>query len=382
MTAPPCDRSPWDRHMAEAVAGIPRRQFRVLPNPPVVALVIRDGEVVGAGEHGRYGGDHAEAAALRSAAGRTRGATLVVTLEPCAHRGKKTPPCTQAILAAGIARVVYAAPDVNPLTSGLGPDLLREAGVEVVAGIRGAEARAAIRRYEDHLREDLPWTVSKWAMTLDGKISDVGRGPVRISGEAASSLVHDVRGSVDAVAVGVGTVLADDPLLVSREASPPRRAVRVVLDTRLRTPPASRVVRTAREHGTWIACGEGAPAESEGLLEAHGCRVLRVPEVEGRVDLVALFRVLRREGLRRILLEGGETVHAAAFAAGVSRQVMAFVAPSLLGGQRAPTPVGGAGLAVDGLPWRLEEARVEALGEDALLEGFVPVGAVRPAPRR
>jgi diaminohydroxyphosphoribosylaminopyrimidine deaminase/5-amino-6-(5-phosphoribosylamino)uracil reductase len=247
--------------------------------------------------------------------------------------------------------------------------------VDVVSGVREAEARAALWRYEAHLLEDVPWTIAKWAMTLDGKISDVGRGPVRISGEAATSLVHEVRGSVDAVAIGVGTVLADDPMLVSRDAVPVRRAVRVVLDTRLRTPQDCRLVRSAREHGTWIACGEGAPAEAEGRLEARGCRVLRTPEREGRVDLLALFRALRREGLRRILLEGGGQVHAAAFAAGVVRQVMAFVAPSLLGGDQAPSPLGGAGLAVAGRPVRLEEARVEALDGDALIEGFVPVAA-------
>jgi diaminohydroxyphosphoribosylaminopyrimidine deaminase/5-amino-6-(5-phosphoribosylamino)uracil reductase len=245
------------------------------------------------------------------------------------------------------------------------------AGIAVEAGPLAAEARALNRRFGDYLKDDLPWTISKWAMTLDGKIADVDGGARPISGRAAHAAVHEVRGAVDAVAVGVGTVLRDDPLLTARGAAKTRDAARLVLDTHLRTPSSCRLVATAKEWPTWVAAGESAPVEDERRLTAAGCRVLRVPVHFGRLDLRELFRRLRREGIARILLEGGGTVHAAALEAGIVRQLMVFVAPVVLGGAAAPTAVGGPGFRRIASPLTLEETVRREVGGDLLVEGYV-----------
>jgi diaminohydroxyphosphoribosylaminopyrimidine deaminase/5-amino-6-(5-phosphoribosylamino)uracil reductase len=361
------DREHMERALTLALEG----RGRVEPNPVVGAVLVRDGAVVGEGWHARYGGDHAEVAALRAAGDRARGATLYVTLEPCAHRGK-TPPCAEAVLAAGVARVVIAAPDPNPATAGRGPEALRAAGVDVVEGVLEEESRAQNAAYERHLGSDLPWTIAKWAMTADGKIADVEGGSRYITGPEARRLVHEVRGSVDAVVVGVGTVLADDPDLSPREGEPTRDPVRVVLDTSLRTPPDSVLARTAGDRPTWILVAEGGAPEAARPLADAGCRILEVARSGDHLDLASAFRLLKGEGISRVLLEGGGRIHAAALDAGVVHHVMAFVAPILLGGQQSPTPVDGPGFRRIGEALRLVGVRLTTLGDDALLEGMLP----------
>ncbi|MCU0725732.1 MAG: bifunctional diaminohydroxyphosphoribosylaminopyrimidine deaminase/5-amino-6-(5-phosphoribosylamino)uracil reductase RibD [Planctomycetes bacterium] len=368
------------RFMNEALRLAESGRFRVEPNPVVGAIIVRGESCIGTGFHAAYGADHAEVVALREAGGEARGATLYVTLEPCAHRGK-TPPCVEAVLASGIRRVVYGANDPNPRTAGRGPEILRAAGLEVCSGVLAAEAAALNPGVEVHLRGDLPWTIAKWAMTLDGKIADVAGGSRSISGAEAHRLVHDVRGAVDAVAVGIGTVLADDPLLTARGVELRRRATRVVLDTRLRIPMGGRLVATAREWSTVVIAGQQAPPEHEQRLVEAGCRVVRFREEGGRLPLVAVFRRLRSEGMERILLEGGGEIHAAAFSAGVVRQVMAFVAPVLLGGRTAPTPLQGDGFRRIADPVRLGWSTFRSVGPDLLVEGYVQhseSGAVAP----
>jgi diaminohydroxyphosphoribosylaminopyrimidine deaminase/5-amino-6-(5-phosphoribosylamino)uracil reductase len=358
------------RFMAEALGLAEHGRFRVEPNPVVGAVVVRDGLAVGSGFHAAYGADHAEVAALGAAGDAARGATLYVTLEPCGHRGK-TPPCVEAILAAGVRRVVYAAADRNPLTAGRGPDLLRAAGLEVCSGVLAEEAGALNPGYEAHLSGDLPWTIAKWAMTLDGKIADVRGASGPISGPEAHRLVHEIRGASDAVVVGIGTVLADDPLLTAREVVKWREAARVVLDSRLRIPPESRLVATARETPVWIAAGSGAAVAAERRLAEAGCRVLRFEEEGGRLLLVDVFRRLRADGVGRLLLEGGGEVHAAALGGGLVRQVMAFIAPILLGGRAAPTPVAGGGFRGIADPARLARSVRRSIGSDVLVEGYL-----------
>jgi diaminohydroxyphosphoribosylaminopyrimidine deaminase/5-amino-6-(5-phosphoribosylamino)uracil reductase len=358
------------RLMRKALLLAKRGRGRVEPNPTVGAIVARGAEVVGYGFHARFGGPHAEPAALADAGDAAKGATVYVTLEPCSHRGK-TPPCADALIEAGVGRVVIAAPDPNPLTSGRGPERLRAAGVEVTEGVLAADARELNVRYERHLVSDLPHTIAKWAMTLDGKIADVERGSRYVTGPASLRLVHEIRGAVDAIVVGIGTLLADDPDLTVREGQPTREPVRVVLDSKLRTPLMAKVVAGAADMPTWILTTEGADAERKEALEGAGCRVLPVAAADGHVDLAAAFRALKSEGIARVLLEGGGAVHTAAFRAGVVHQVMAFVAPKLLGGRAAPTPMDGEGARLIADPIAVEAWEFTRLGDDALMEGFV-----------
>ncbi len=347
----------------------------VLPNPPVGCVLLGpDGTVVGEGFHGAYGGPHAEAEALRAAGPLARGATAFLTLEPCAAGGpgKKTPACAGALLAAGVAGVVYACDDPWPDASGKGPALLRAAGVEARREA-SPEAEALIPRYRRAVPEPVPWTIAKWAMTLDGKTADARGGSRWISGEAARARVHELRARCDAVVVGARTAVLDDPDLRPRGVpGAPRAPLRVVVDESLRLGPGARLAATAREAPVLVAAGARAPAARRAALEALGVEIGLYPGTDGRVDLEALFRALRARGVRRLLLEGGGELVAAVFRLGLVRQVAAFVAPSILGGRPAPTAVAGEeGLRTADRALRLEETRVTRLGEDVLIEGFV-----------
>ncbi len=354
--------------MEEALAIAPAGLFRVEPNPMVGAVIELDGDIVGRGVHRCFGGPHAEIEALAEAGEAARGATAYVTLEPCGHTGK-TPPCARALIDAGIRRVLFAVGDVNPETSGQGPAMLEAAGVQTARGLLRERAKAMNERFEAHLEHDLPWTIAKWAMTLDGKIADVEGGSRTITGPESRQVVQETRASVDAVCVGVGTAIADDPDLTAREVPIYREAIRLVLDTNLRLPVDARLVRETGKAPTWIACAEDAP-EPERFSRA-GCKVIKTPRAGAGLDLRMLFKALRREGIARILLEGGGKIHAAAFAAGIVKQVMAFTAPIVLGGAQAPTPVDGVGFRNIGEALRLAETRVTVCGGDVLLEGFV-----------
>ncbi len=366
------------RERLAAAAALARdRGLDTLPNPPVGCLLVSGaGEVVGEGFHRGYGLPHAEAEALAAAAGRARGATAFVTLEPCAAAGagKRTPPCAGALLAAGVARVVYACEDPDPCAAGAGPALLRAGGV-VVERVECAEAEELLPRWRAAAADPLPWTIAKWAMTLDGKIADARGGSRWISSDASRARVHELRARVDAVVVGARTAVQDDPDLRPRlpGGGPARMPLRIVVDRSLSLPARGRLASSAREAPVLCAAGAAPPESRRRALEDLGVEVLSFPGPRGRVDIRALFAALRRRGMRRVLIEGGGTLHAAAFAAGVVRQAMVFVAPKILGGRTAPSPVEGEeGLRSAADPLRLEELRVERVGEDLLLEGYLP----------
>ncbi len=349
----------------------------VLPDPPVGCLLVSArGAVVGEGSHLGHGLLHAEAGALAAAGPRARGTTAFVTLEPCgpSGAGKRTSPCAGALVRAGVKAVVYAAEDPTPHASGAGPRALREAGV-AVRRVRSAAAESTLSRWRGSLADPLPWTIAKWAMTLDGKIADA-RGASRwISGEESRARVQEMRALCDAVVVGSRTALLDDPDLRPRpvRGSGGRVPLRVVVDGELRLPLGSRLASTAREAPVLVATGSRAPPVRRAALLAAGVEVAVLAGEEGRVDLRALFRALRARGARRVLLEGGGDLHAAALRAGVVRQAAVFVSPAILGGRTAPSPVGGAeGLRAAADPLRLEEVRVSRPGGDLLLEGFLP----------
>lgn len=362
-------------HLRRAVALAAGFALDVLPDPPVgCVLVDPAGRVVGEGYHRVYGGPHAEAEALAAAGGSARGATAYVTLEPCqGGDGKRTPPCAAALRDAGVAAVVHAAADPSAQASGSGPALLRSAGIASRLAAEPA-AEALLARWRAALGDVLPWTVAKWAMTLDGKTADAAGGSRWISGEESRERVHLLRARVDAVVVGARTAALDDPDLRPRpadgfEGPPP---LRVVVDGALRLPPGGRLASTAREGPVLVATGERAPGERRAALAKRGVEVRAYAGRDGRVDLPALLRDLRARGARRVLLEGGSELNAAAFRAGLVRQAAVFVAPSFLGGRTSPGGLGGEeGLRSAADPLRLAEVRVTRCGADVLVEGFV-----------
>ncbi len=361
--------------MARALALARRAAGRTSPNPLVGAVVVKDGRVVGEGYHQKAGTPHAEVHALAAAGTGARGATLYVTLEPCSHHGR-TPPCTEAILAAGVRRVVAAVQDPNPRVAGRGFERLREAGVEVTAGVLEEEARRLNEAFFVYVTAGRPFVAMKTAMTLDGKIATACGESRWISGEASRALAHRLRSELDAVMVGIGTALADDPQLTARPpGTASRDPVRIVVDSALRLPPDARLLQLDSPAPTWVATTERAPAERRRALEAAGAEVLVLPERDGRVDLAALMAELGRREVTSVLLEGGATLNAAALAAGVVDKVLCFVAPKVVGGAAAPGPVGGPGVERLAGAWRVERLAAEAVGEDILLTGYLPAAA-------
>lgn len=313
------------RFMRRALALARRGTGAVWPNPKVGCVVVKDGKIVGEGWHARCGGPHAEAAALRHAAESVRGSTVYATLEPCtAHPGKRTPPCAPALLAAGAARVVIATPDPNPAVSGRGIELLRDCGVRVAVGLLAREARGINRDFFQRMERGRPHVILKTALSLDGQAHAAGGASQWITSSAARKLVHRMRSQADAVLVGVGTVLADDPALTSHGSG--KDPVRIVLDARLRTPRRSRLLDG--QAPTWIF--------SSARGRRRNAEIIRLPARGGRLPLRSVLAELSRRGIGTLLVEGGPTVHASFLAEGLVDEARVFIAPKLLSGSRDP----------------------------------------------
>ncbi len=330
------------RFMALALALGRRGLGRTWPNPAVGAVIVNHGVIVGRGWTQVGGRPHAEIEALRRAGEAARGATLYVTLEPCSHYGK-SPPCADAIVAAGLSRVVSALEDPNPEVAGAGHARLRAAGIAVEVGV-GAEA--ARRDHAGHLRrmrDGRPHVILKLAVSADGKAGAPGRKPLAITGAAARDRVHLLRAQSDAIMVGIGTAIADDPMLTCRLPGMEKYSpVRVVLDSALSLPPASRLARSAREVPAWVIAGAEAPRAAEDALRSEGVTVLRVAQRDGRLDLGAVLKLTAARGVTRLMVEGGPTLAAALLAADLVDEAMLF---------RSPKVVGSDGVdALDGLP--------------------------------
>jgi diaminohydroxyphosphoribosylaminopyrimidine deaminase / 5-amino-6-(5-phosphoribosylamino)uracil reductase len=340
------------------------------PNPMVGAVLLRGERVVGEGTHLRAGGPHAEAAALDAAGPAARGATCYVTLEPCAHFGR-TPPCADALVRAGVSRVVAAIGDPHPEVDGRGLARLGAAGVSVTVGVREAQARALNRAFFCAVTEGRPHVTLKAAMTLDGKIASADGTSRWITGEEARLEAHRLRFAADAVLVGIGTVLADDPQLTVRHPGLPSKApLRVVVDSRLRIPAEARVLRSGDPGRVLVACVAPAPAGPAAALRARGARVLEVPGEGGRVDLRVLLEALRALDVIAVLVEGGGELGGAFAEAGLVDRVAFFVAPRLLGGREAPGPLGGRGRPLkDALT--LADITTRRLGDDLLVQADV-----------
>lgn len=406
----------------------------VEPNPPVGCVLLRDGVVIGEGYHRKFGQAHAEVEALRDAEKRgqdPQGSTAYVTLEPCSHFGK-TPPCCQALIAAGVARVVAAIGDPSPHVAGQGFAALRAAGIVVEVGVLEDEARHVLGPFLKRLHTGLPWVIAKWAMSLDGKLATRSGHSQWISGPAARQIVHQVRGQMDAILVGIGTAVADDPALTARlpDASSPsaadpcchtppataaprsepgqaavpapfptgtaplRRATRVVIDRHLRLPLTSQLVRTAGQVPVLLACAPTADPARRAALRAAGVEVWspqlpaetasrdtpnRVPS-DGDFDYAGLVRQLLRElaarGMTRVLAEGGGDLLGNLFDQALVDEVYVFVSPKILGGANAIAPVGGQGLAQVPSTKSLHRLSHQVLGDDLLIHGFVTGAAV------
>ena len=354
-------------YMRQAVALARRGTGWTAPNPLVGAVVVKDGTVIGRGYHARCGDLHAERAALADCTVSPRGATMYVTLEPCCHQGRQ-PPCTEAILAAGIARVVVGSDDPNPLVAGKGLELLRTHGVEVVTGVLRAECDALNAVFFHYIRTKRPYVVMKYAMTMDGKIATRTGASRWITGEAARRRVHRDRHRYTAIMAGVGTVLADDPMLNCRIKGC-KDPVRIICDTRLRTPLTSQIVRTAGEIPTILATCADPPLYGP-YLDAL-CQVWTLPEKDGHVDLCALMERLGAAEIDSVLLEGGGTLNWAALESGIVQRVQAYIAPKLFGGAAAKSPVAGEGVALPDQAVALKHTRVIRVGQDILLESEV-----------
>lgn len=338
------------------------------PNPLVGAVIVKEGRIIGQGYHTRCGGLHAEREALNTCMENPEGATLYVTLEPCCHQGRQ-PPCTEAILQTHIRRVVVGSTDPNPLVAGKGIDNLRNCGVEVETGVLRKECDALNRVFFHYIQSGRPYVVMKYAMTLDGRIATRTGASQWITGDAARTRVHQDRSRYRSIMAGVGTVLADDPLLTCRMEHG-RNPVRIVCDTRLRTPMDSRIVRSAGEVPTVLAAGN-VPPEKTAPYRAAGCQVWTLPETDGHIDLSALMERLGGEEIDSVLLEGGGTLNWAMLGANLVHRVQAYIAPKLFGGEDAKGAVGGLGVALPGHAALLEHLTITRLGEDILLEGEV-----------
>ena len=355
------------RWMQQALRLAARGQGWVEPNPMVGAVVVRNGVLVGEGFHARFGGAHAEVVALEQAGTRARGATVFVTLEPCCHHGK-TPPCTDALVRARVGRVVAAVQDPFPEVSGKGLGQLERVGIATGVGLCRAEAEALLAPYLKRLRTGRPWVIAKWAMSADGKIATATGESKWITGELARGDALRLRGRLDAVLVGIGTALADDPELTARDAKC-RDPVRVVVDSRARLRVDSRLAQSARRVPVLVATTDVAPPASIEALRGLGCECLSLPADRGHVPLGDLLDELGRRGMTNVLVEGGAGLLGAFFERRLVDEARVYVAPRVIGGATARGPIGGAGLQRLGDALQVAHWQIRRLGPDVVLTG-------------
>lgn len=342
----------------------------VNPNPLVGAVVVRNGRIIGAGWHERWGAPHAERNALQRCSESPSGATLYVTLEPCCHYGK-TPPCTEAIVAAGIARVVVGIEDPNPLVAGKGIARLREAGIEVASGVMEEDLRRMNRVFLKYIATRRPWVVLKSAMTLDGKIATRTGDSRWVTGEEARRRVHAMRRRSMAILAGIGTVEADDPMLDCRLEGENRQPVRFIADSAARLGLDTQIAHTAGKLRTVVAHTQFASVTRLHLLRKAGIETWCCAEDEGRVSMDDLLRRMGEEGIDSVLVEGGGTLAESLLGEGLVDEVAFFIAPKLVGGRDAKTPLEGEGVARMTEAVRLRDLELERIGSDVLVTGTV-----------
>ncbi len=349
-------------------------QGRTSPNPLVGVVLVKDGRTVGEGFHRRAGDPHAEVEALRAAGDATRGATVYATLEPCVHHGR-TPPCSDALIKAGVSKVYSACKDPNPRVNGGGHARLRAAGIQVHTGMCGDQAREINRPFFKYISCGRPWVTAKFAMSLDGKLATRRGESQWITGEAARMRGHELRNMADAVLVGAGTVLADDPRLNTRLPKyerDKRNPLRIVVDSSGRVPSTARMFAADVPGGAVMATTAAVPEKHCRNIRAQGVQVWKLPsDQNGRVDLCALLDEVGRRQMLTLLVEGGGELTGSLVADGLLDEVCAFVAPLLIGGRAAPGPVGGHGVGALTRALRLSNMVTDQIGADVLIRANV-----------
>lgn len=342
------------------------------PNPCVGAVLVKEGVIVGTGLHRKAGEPHAEVHAFKMAGDHAKGATLYVTLEPCSHFGK-TPPCANLVKESGVSRVVVATMDPNPSVAGRGINLLREAGIEVEVGLLEHEARKLNERFIHNMLTNKPFVISKFAMTMDGKIATHNGHSKWITSEESRLQVHKLRHEIDAILVGVGTVLADNPSLTTRlPHREGKNPIRIILDSELKTPLTSNVVETA-EAQTILVCGKDVDATKVKQLTEKGVQILSVTKTDEGLNLVEMLDELYKAGITDLLVEGGSEINASFLRAGLINKVLVYIAPKILGGRHSKSPF--AGIDIDSVDegMQLEFDSIEQVGPDLCITAY-PTG--------
>lgn len=369
---------PEEKYMRRAIELAKKGSGHVNPNPLVGAVIVRDGEIIGEGYHECYGQLHAERNAIANAKKRgnsLEGSTIYVTLEPCCHYGK-TPPCTEAIIEEKIARVVVGSDDPNPLVSGKGFQMLREKGIEVIPHFLKEECDAMNHVFFHYIRTGTPYVAMKYAMTMDGKIACYTGDSKWVTGEESRAHVQTLRNHYKGIMAGIGTVLADDPMLNCRIEGG-RDPIRIIADSHLRIPIDSQLVRTAGQQPLIVACLPDADEEKAAQLQEKGVEVLRIPGVttaditEEQKEVISLPVLMKELGARKIdgiLLEGGGQLNESASQAGIVDRIYCYIAPKIFGGAQAKTPVEGQGLTRAADAWQFNRIGMQEFGQDILLE--------------
>ena len=362
-------------YMEQAVALAKLSVGATSPNPAVGAVIVKDNVIVGEGRTQPPGSWHAEMMALQQAGERARGATVYVSLEPCRHYGR-TPPCTHALISAGIAEIHIATVDPNPLVASGGIKELESAGIRVVQGEREEEAKELIESHAKFITTGIPLVIAKFGVSLDGKIATHTGHPYWITGDEARDHLHTIRSQVDSIMVGINTLIADNPQLTARPSSGHLvdQPLRVIVDSRARTPPIALALK--RPSRTLIAVTEAADHQAIAALKRVGAEIAVMPSHEGKVDLSALMHELGHRNITSVLVEGGGEMHGSLFDQGLVDKVMAYIAPVIIGGEDAVSAVAGRGVSTMDTAYRLSRVKVQRLGNDILVEGYIDHSAV------
>lgn len=360
------------QYMRMALRLAVRARGMTSPNPMVGAVIVRNSRLIGRGFHKSAGLPHAEIDALMNVGSKAKGSTLYVNLEPCCHTIKRTPPCVKEIIERGVKRVVVAMEDPNPHVSGRGFSALERAGVKVTTGILRDDAERLNEAYIKYITTGRPFVILKVASSLDGKVATATGESRWISGEKARDYVHRLRSTVDAIMVGIGTILSDNPLLTARpKTGKVKNPIRIVVDSRLKIPDMAKVLSSDPSVPTIIATTEQAPIDRVKELEEFGAKVLVLDSKDDRVDLGALMKRLGEIEIISLLIEGGPEVSASALREGVVDKVIFIIAPKIIGGDTSKGSIGGEGIKSlkDSIP--VKDIKIKRIGEDMVVEGYI-----------
>ncbi|MDD2370477.1 MAG: bifunctional diaminohydroxyphosphoribosylaminopyrimidine deaminase/5-amino-6-(5-phosphoribosylamino)uracil reductase RibD [Firmicutes bacterium] len=361
------------KFMKRAIELAKKGEGSTRPNPLVGAVIVKNGEIIGEGYHQYYGENHAEIEAINSSKESVVGATLYVNLEPCSHYGK-TPPCANRIVEEGFSKVVIGMMDPNPKVAGKGIGILKKNNIEVVVGVLENEAKQLNEIFIKYITENRPFTYLKYGMTLDGKIATTTGDSKWITNDKSRQEVHKIRNKVGAIMVGIGTILADDPSLNTRIKNISGKChdpIRIIVDSECRIPPTAKVLHLNSQSKTIVAVTKKADPLKIGEVLATGAEVLIVDQKDERVNLNSLIKILGEKGIDSILIEGGSELSYSVLAESLIDKVMAFISPKIIGGARAPTPVGGKGINLIKDAIELKKVKRKVYGQDIMIEGYI-----------